>query len=1322
MKPTDESSTSWPDSREALTAHLQDVLARDASELERLWHAAVRRQRKGLPFDRLQQAWLKRWQEARENQRKRLLHWPTAIGFPSDLPISERLQDIADALERHQVVVVAGETGSGKTTQLPKLCLQLGRGKRGMIGHTQPRRIAARSVAERLVEELGGKNAEPWVGYRIRFDETVGDDGVIQVMTDGILLTELRQDPELLKYDTIIVDEAHERSLNIDFILGYLKRLLPRRPDLKLIITSATIDVERFSAHFDNAPVIEVSGRTYPVEVRYRPLVDDDEDEQREPVEGILEAVKELQKEGPGDVLVFLPGEREIRDAAGFLRNRLGDRWEILPLYSRLSRGEQERIFKSHRLPRVVLATNVAETSLTVPGIRYVVDTGLARISRYSVRNKVQRLPIEPISQASANQRKGRCGRLQDGICIRLYSEEDFARRPAFTDPEIRRVHLASVILKLLDLGLGDIEAFPFLEPPDERQIADGFRLLQTLGAIDQKKRLTERGRRMARLPLDPVLAAIVEASGRFGCLREALVICSALSVVDPRERPAEQAQKAAASHLRFVTQPSDFVSWVNLWNYLHEQRESLSSSQFRKRLKQEFLSFLRVRDWFEVYRQILRLCKGLGYRLNTSPADYRNLHQALLVGFPDRIGQKSPEGDYLGARGIRFRIGRQSAIHAKLPEEVRRAPRWVVAAELVETQHLYASNVAVIEPEWVLEAVPHLVKTHYFEPFWSKRHGRLMAERQRTLFGLMLEGRKPVPYHKHEPELSRRLLIERGLMEREINTRNPLIQASWKAIDQVRKEEDEVRSRDRLVDDESLFQLWDARVPEFVTSLGELERWLKQLDDSQRKQWVLQVDEVRRSEQPEDTGMPKHWELNGMRLPLSYRFEPGHEEDGVTVTLPVQLVGQVREKDFQWLVPAFRQEKIAAYIRGLPKRLRKHFVPAPDFARAALERMPQQGVLEQELADALTAMTGVKLTAQDLADVDLPPHLCMVFKVVDEEGKVLFHGRNLDGWAERLDGKRESSVDLPQPQKPLASTWPDAWTVPQQRITRLMGIEVDSWQALAIGEPDEPSRPWKGKGVTVRDSADEAASRYEHRRAVTWLLWHHLKDLLAWVEKQDRLKRTLGPLVASRWRWRDVVAAGGWRLCGQALLKQVPDGQWASREDMHQVLTVLRASLAEDLVAWLEAQAIWLQQLPPLDKALKGQLPVAGLGSYGDIRRTLDRWCGQGCWLSASEHRLRHMPRYIKSLVLRMDRLPHSALRERGALSALHNWEDAVDALVQRVKPREKAWPQVIQLMDGVDELRISMLTQELGTAFPVSEKRLRKQWLACGLGDAPA
>ena len=979
------------------------------------------------------------------------------ITYPEELPVSQKKDEILAAIRDHQVVIVAGETGSGKTTQIPKICLELGRGVRGLIGHTQPRRIAARTVAERVAEELRTPLGEA-VGWKVRFTDQVGGDTLVKLMTDGILLAEIQTDRELRQYDTIIIDEAHERSLNIDFILGYLAQLLPKRPDLKVVITSATIDPERFAKHFGSftavnaadtadtadakeaggtaqeaagapagAPIVEVSGRTYPVEVRYRPLLEEGGQEgDRDQITAICDAVDELQAEGPGDILVFLSGEREIRDTADALNKKNLRSTEVLPLYARLSHAEQHRVFQRHTGRRIVLATNVAETSLTVPGIRYVIDPGMARISRYSFRTKVQRLPIEPVSQASANQRKGRCGRTSDGICIRLYSEDDFVSRPEFTDAEILRTNLASVILQMTAAGLGDIEKFPFIDPPDRRNIKDGIDLLHELGALDGKpksggsgrpgqkggQRLTPLGRKLSQLPVDPRLARMVLEADRNGCVREVMVIAAALSIQDPRERPSDKQQQADQQHARFKDETSDFLAFLNLWRYVREQQKALSSSAFRRMCRSEFLNYLRIREWQDIYSQLRSVAKTMGIHLSEEDAAPDHIHTSLLSGLLSHIGLKDTDAknEYLGARSAKFAVFPGSALFKK-------PPRWIMSAELVETSRLWARVNAKVEPEWVEPLAQHLVKRTYSEPHWEQKMAAVMAYERVTLYGVPIVAQRKITYGRIDPETSRDLFIRNALVEGDWRTHHQFFHDNRKLLGEVEELEHRARRRDILVDDETLFDFYDQRIPADIVSGAHFDAWWKKRGHADGPdpellnfEQSMLINESAEAVTKDD--YPDSWRQGKLKFKVTYQFEPGADADGVTVHVPLQVLNQVSSEGFDWQIPGLREQLVTELIRSLPKPIRRNYVPAPNFAARFLDStVPLQGALTTSLAAGLQRMVGVPVQAADFDTAKVPDHLKITFRVVDERRRKLAEAKDLEALRLQLKPKTREAI-----------------------------------------------------------------------------------------------------------------------------------------------------------------------------------------------------------------------------------------------------------------------------------------------------------------------
>nr|WP_131742743.1 ATP-dependent RNA helicase HrpA [Actinomadura roseirufa] len=1247
-----------------------------------------------------------------------------AITYPAELPVAQKKDDILAAVRDHQVVIVAGETGSGKTTQIPKICLELGRGVLGSIGHTQPRRLAARTVADRIAEELGTELGET-VGYKVRFTDRAGDDTLVKLMTDGILLAEIQTDRLLRRYDTLIIDEAHERSLNIDFLLGYLKEILPRRPDLKIIITSATIDPERFSAHFGDAPIVEVSGRTYPVEVRYRPVADPDDpsaDPDRDQVQAILDAVDELEREAPGDVLVFLSGEREIRDTADALGKHFQRRrtaTEVLPLYARLSAAEQHRVFQPHRGRRVVLATNVAETSLTVPGIRYVVDPGTARISRYSHRLKVQRLPIEPVSQASANQRKGRCGRVAEGVCIRLYSEEDFESRPEFTDPEILRTNLASVILQMTSLGLGDIAAFPFVEPPDRRNVKAGVDLLHELGAIDPaeqdpRKRLTPLGRRLAQLPVDPRLARMVLEADKNGCVREVLVIAAALSIQDPRERPADKQQAADESHRRFTDPTSDFLAFLNLWNYLREQQNELSGSAFRRMCKNEYLHFLRVREWQDLHGQLKQVAKSLGVTLNTADAAPDSVHVSLLAGLLSHIGLADSPGrsaqagrggekekpqrrgqEYVGARGARFAVFPGSALF-------RKPPRWVMSAELVETSRLWARINAKIEPDWIEPLAAHLVKRAYSEPHWSKKQAAVMAHEKVTLYGVPIVADRRVNYGGIDPALSRELFIRHALVEGDWETHHRFFHENRALLDEVEELEHRARRRDILVDDETLFDFYDARIPEDVVSGRHFDAWWKKARNTEpdllgfEKSMLINDTAGGVSE----ADYPDAWRQGPLRLRLTYQFEPGADADGVTVHVPVQILNQVRPDGFEWQVPGLREELVTELIRSLPKQLRVNFVPAPDYARKVLGRVsPRTEPLLDALERELTAMTSVTVAREAWDPARLPAHLSVTFRVGDDRGRTLGEGRDLDELKRRLAGTVRGT--LSKAASTIERSGLREWTIgtlPRTYERAQAGYEVKAFPALT----DE------GDSVAVRMYETEAEQRRAMWRGTRRLILMNapspVKLIQGRLTNQGKLALSHNPHGSVAALFDDCVTAAADRLIAEA-------GGPAWDEDGFRALyDRVRADL-HDATAAIVAQAERvLAASHEIDRRVRGTASLTLVPALTDVRGRLAALVHPGFVTETGAQRMADVPRYLQALQIRLDKLPENPGRDRMLAHQAETLEGEYRQALQRLHPSRRDDEPARQVRWMLEEFRVSLFAQQLGTRFPVSDKRIRK------------
>ncbi len=1229
------------------------------------------------------------------------------IEYPALLPVSQKRDDIAQAIAHHQVVIVAGETGSGKTTQLPKICAELGRGKYGLIGHTQPRRLAARSVANRIAEEmeteLGG-----FVGYKVRFTDQISDQTQIKLMTDGILLAEIQNDRFLNQYDTIIIDEAHERSLNIDFILGYLKQLLPRRPDLKVIITSATIDPERFSKHFSNAPIIEVSGRTYPVEVRYRPLVgDDDSESDRDQLEGIFQAVDELCDEGLGDILIFMNGEREIRDTADALLKRNLRDTEIVPLYARLSAGEQNKIFQPHAGRRIVLATNVAETSLTVPGIKYVIDPGTARISRYSYRTKVQRLPIEPVSQASANQRKGRCGRTEEGICIRLYSEEDFLSRPEFTDPEILRTNLASVILQMTALGLGDIEAFPFVEAPDKRNIQDGVRLLEELGAIndqikDPKKRLTESGKQLARLPIDPRLARMVLEASKFGCLKEVMIIASALSIQDPRERPSDKQQASDEKHRRFNHEDSDFLTLVNLWHYIGQQQKALTSNQFRRQCKLDYLNYLRVREWQDVYTQLHQSTREMGFKLNDEPGSYHAVHSAILVGLLSHIGMKDQEkNEYHGARNARFNIFPASGLFKK-------QPKWVMSAELVETSKLWARVVAKIEPDWIEPLAKHLIKRSYSEPHWSKKNAAVMAYEKVMLYGIPIVPKRLVNYGTIDPVLSREIFIRSALVEGDWETKHAFFKQNRALLAEVEELEHKSRRRDILVDDEELFQFYDQRVGTEVVSGRHFDAWWKTASRktpdllSFEKEMLFKGD----ASHITDLDYPNFWHQGNLKLKLSYQFEPGENSDGVTVHIPLPILNQVEPHGFDWQIPGLRHELVVSLIKSLPKTLRKNFVPAPNYADAFLARvtpfeMPLLDAMEKELR----RMTGVTVLREDWKLDQLPAHLKITYRAVDHRNRKLNESCDLHELKESLKEKVQETLsqvaDDDIEQRDL-HTW-SFGELPKVYQQKRGGFEVRAYPAL-VDKKDSVE-------IKLFETEQEqlSAMRAGQRRLILLNVPSPIKYLHANLPNKSKLGLYFNPYGKVLDLIDDCIA------CGVDKLIEERGGMVWEPQAFEALKEHVRAELGDTVVEIAKQVETILTTAYNINKRLKGKVDFTMAFALSDVKAQIEGLIFSGFATECGWKRLPDILRYMRAIERRMEKLPVDPNKDRLHMLKIESVANKYKELLNKI-PKGMAIPDnVREIRWMLEELRVSYFAQQLGTPYPVSDKRIINAIEAC-------
>lgn len=1226
------------------------------------------------------------------------------ITYPDALPVTARKDDIAEAIRDNQVVIIAGETGSGKTTQIPKICLELGRGRRGFIGHTQPRRIAARTVAERIAAELDQKIGES-VGYAIRFDDRVSETTAVKLMTDGILLAEMQRDRFLNKYDTIIIDEAHERSLNIDFLLGYLKRLLPKRPDLKVIITSATIDPESFAAHFADAdgnpaPIIEVSGRTYPVEIRYRPLefeaggkvVDQD------PLDGLTEAIEELMREGSGDILCFFPSERDIRDAMEAIEGKKWKNVEVTPLFGRLSNQEQHRVFSEHRGRRIVLATNIAETSLTVPGIRYVVDTGTARISRYSTRTKVQRLPIEPISQASANQRSGRCGRVADGIAIRLYSEQDFESRPEFTDPEILRTNLASVILQMVSLKLGDIEQFPFIQPPEHKAIRDGLTLLHELGALHDKQdkpSLTTIGRDLARIPLDPRMARMLIEANTNGCLNDVMVIVAAMTIQDVRERPLDFQAQADQAHARFKDKTSDFLSMLKLWDYIKQTRNEQSGNKFRKRMKQEFLHYMRIREWFDLVRQLKDVTKQLGWTYQEGiERRSDDIHMSLLSGLLSNIGARDGNSkEFQGARNTRFLVFPGSALAKKPPE-------FLMAAELVETSRLWARDVAAIDPAWVEKLGADLLKHNYSEPTWSRKRAAAIAHQKSTLYGVPIVADRTVPYHRVDPSAARDMFIRNALIAGDWNTHHAFFKANAQALDDAAAYEEKARRRGLIVDEDTLFDFYDQRIPAKVTTGRHFDSWWKK--ERRRTPDLLDFDPTKLiddSHEVTEESFPDHWRKGSIDYELTYKFEPGDPLDGVTVMVPIPMLAGLDTEGFDWLVPGLRLELVTELIRSLPKALRRTVVPAPEFAERAIDRLiPYEGPITQQLADVLRELGGQGINATDFQASKLPAHLRMNYGAIDKRGKIVDSDRDLAALVRRQAGHIKSSVSRVSrtSESTAVSEWTDdtLGTIDDTVKTTVDGHEVTAYPALVATKD----------GVELKVHPTKAAADAAMVTTTLTLLMREISVNASQMVKGLPLQQRVAV---------DSYPHGG------------ADG----------LVNDARVAAIRDLMMEAGGPVRTPAAFQKLKDTVKPQVPgrvrqavvaiAPGLAEYSNLRAELAHWDGpaiddmraqldfllprNAITVHGMSH-LRHLPRYIQAMRIRLEDMNLDPDRDADRQAEVDNAKAYLSNRLRSLPAGREKTREVKDVHWMIEELRVSLFAQRLGTAHAVSLRRIQK------------
>lgn len=1219
------------------------------------------------------------------------------INYP-DLPVSSRREEILKLIAENQVVVIAGETGSGKTTQLPKMCLELGRGVKGLIGHTQPRRIAARSVANRIAEELQSEIGAT-VGYKVRFNDQVSDNTLVKLMTDGILLAEIQNDRYLNQYDTLIIDEAHERSLNNDFILGYLKQILHKRPDLKVIITSATIDVERFSRHFNNAPIIEVSGRTFPVEVRYRPIVEEDDQDQ---LQGILNAVDELQAEGRGDILIFMNGEREIRDTAEALQKQNLRFTEILPLYARLSAEEQQRIFRPSSLNRIILATNVAETSLTIPNIKYVIDTGTARISRYSYRTKVQRLPIEPISQASANQRKGRCGRVSEGICIRLYSEEDFNSRPEFTDPEILRTNLASVILQMASLGLSDITAFPFVDSPDVRQVQDGIRLLEELQAFHirktkfgEKRELTPIGRQLAQLPIDPRLGRMVIEAAKNGSLHEVMMIVSALSIQDPRERPQEKQQASDEKHRRFADKDSDFLAFVNLWHYIQTQQKELSKNQFRKQCQKDYLNYLRVREWQDIYHQLRLSVREMGLPINTLEANYQQIHTALLAGLLSHIGLKDSEKmHYLGARNAQFFIFPTSVLFKK-------QPKWIIASDLIETTKLWARTVSKIEPEWVEPLAQHLVKSSYSEPHWAKSKGAVMAYEKVALYGIPIVAKRLVNYGAIDPIVSREIFIRSAMVEGEWLNNYKFFKENNRLIKEVEDLEHKSRRRDILVDEQVLFDFYDQRIGTEVVSSRHFDSWWKKAAKTDpellnfEKSFLMNEGANKISE----LDFPNFWYQGSLKLKLTYQFEIGSEADGVTVHIPLPLLNQVEPEGFDWQIPGLRHELVVSLIKSLPKAMRRNFVPAPNYAEAFLGRAePLAKPLLESLTYELRRMTGVTVEAELWDYSQLPAHLKMTFRVIDEKGKKIAESNDLDSLKFQLKDRVQSTLSNIADDG-IEQSGLHLWSfadLPQCYEQKKQHFSVKAYPAIV----DEQT------SVGVKLFETEAEQVQAMQAGLRRLLLLNVPSPIKYLHEKLPNKAKLGLYFAPFGKVLELI--DDCIACAVDKLIDEFGGFVWTEEKFRELQEFVHANL-NDTTAEIALQVEKCLTLAfELNKRIKGKMDFTMAFALSDIKAQLAGLLYPNFVTQTGYQRLADLYRYLTAIDKRLDKLGTDTNTDRAKMLRVEQVQEAYKQLLAKL-PKSKAIPtEVLEIRYMIEELRVSLFAQQIGTKYPISDKRI--------------
>lgn len=1277
---------------------LQHCMIADRRLLSKQLHGVRHRLKQKKPVDRSLAKLSKAFETSLTNFRQRQENRPL-ITFPEELPVSAKRSEIQTAIEANQVVIIAGETGSGKTTQIPKICLELGRGIAGQIGHTQPRRIAARSVSSRIAQELNSRTGEH-VGYKVRFSDQSKKSSYIKLMTDGILLAEIQSDPQLLAYDTIIIDEAHERTLNIDFLLGYLKQLLPKRPDLKVIITSATINTSRFSEFFDAAPVIEVSGRSYPVEIHYRPIVGDEDEQDRDLPQAIIDAVDEAATSDPlGDILIFLPGEREIREATEALNQHSMKNTEVVPLLSRLSPAEQDRVFQPHQGRRIVLATNVAETSLTVPGIRFVIDSGLARISRYSSRTKVQRLPVEPISQASANQRAGRCGRVAAGICYRLYSEEEFDKRPTQTDPEIRRTNLASVILQMSSMGLGELTAFPFMDAPEKKSIRDGYLLLEELRAVDQQKRLTSIGRKLVRLPLDPRIARMLIQADAEGSLHELLIIASALSVQDPRTRPMDMQQQADEKHRLYSDSTSDFLSWLKLWNWFHEQARHLSRSKLRKLCHERYLSYIRLREWHDLHGQLLAIIREMGIKPNSTAATPDKIHRALLAGLVSHIGLYDNEKrNYLGARGLRFAIFPGSSLFKK-------PPKWVVCGELVETTRLYGRTAAAIDPAWLEHLAPHLLNRSFSEPHWSRKRAQVSAFEKINLYGLPLIAKRQVHYGPIDPTVSREIFIRHALVQFEYHTHGKFFSHNRRLISELEKLEAKSRRRDLLAEEQVAYECYNAVIPKTVFSGKLFEQWRKQAEQKMPRILYLSKKELLHKDRSiiDIHAFPDYFRDGKLRLKYQYHFDPTHKADGITLVVPLPVLGQLDANRFEWLVPGMLMEKLVLLIKSLPKSIRRNYVPAPQFAQAAMENMEfGKGELLESFAKELGRMTGIEPHHSDWSSENLPSHLCMKFKITGERGKLLESGNSLrELQAKHATSSRQSlqSIDTVQGLERSGITRWDFGDLPESVTTTRQKLQLQFFPAIEDN----------GQSVSIKIFESRNEADQTMRKGLIRLFMLHLHQQVELLKKSTPQLQNLAlryALIGNPATLNDELIEAAFETIFMANPLPRTTAAFQDRLDRGRPRIIAQAGrLADDISEALTAHNVLISKLEAIRSA---QLtPVVE-----DIRKQIENMIYPGFIANTPPIWLAHYPRFIEAATVRISKAGRNLKQDRQSSNAVDQLWHLYTARREAVEKVNGATEKLDEFRWLIEELRVSLFAQNLKTSTPVSIKKLEKLW----------